>query len=88
MPRAVLKDGTIQPLEPLPAEWRDGQELRVESTSDCDEVVAGSIDADFHDLAVLCQAGDPLDDERLKRALDESKRQAKEQVRRQMGLPE
>lgn len=87
MPRAVLKDGRIQPLEPLPADWREGQELRVESASYQDETVAESIDSDFHDLAALCEDGDPLDDERLKRALEESKRQAKGQVRRQMGLP-
>ena len=29
MPRAVLKNGVIYPLEPLPPEWADGQELEV-----------------------------------------------------------
>lgn len=28
--KAVLRDGRIQPLEPLPPEWMDGQELLVE----------------------------------------------------------
>jgi hypothetical protein len=28
--KAVLRDGRIQPLEPLPPDWSDGQELVVE----------------------------------------------------------
>jgi len=30
MPKAILKNGHIHPLEPLPPDWRDGQELDVE----------------------------------------------------------
>jgi hypothetical protein len=33
MPRAVLRKGLIQPLEPLPAEWEEGTELEVERAS-------------------------------------------------------
>ena len=29
--RAVLKDGVIQPMDPLPAEWRYGESLVVNS---------------------------------------------------------
>ena len=29
MIRAVYRKGTIQPLDPLPADWQDGQELEV-----------------------------------------------------------
>jgi hypothetical protein len=31
MPKAVLKNGVILPLEPLPPEWADGRELSVDS---------------------------------------------------------
>ena len=31
MPKAVLKNGMIYPLEPLPPEWTEGQELRARS---------------------------------------------------------
>src|SRR5437016_2245247 len=34
MPKAVLKNGVIYPLEPLPPEWADGRELRVESAEE------------------------------------------------------
>ena len=30
MIRAVVKDGVIQPLEPLPAEWKEGREVIVD----------------------------------------------------------
>jgi hypothetical protein len=34
----------------------------------------------------LCEASEPADEEQLERALQEAHRQAKEQVRRHMGL--
>jgi hypothetical protein len=33
MPRAVLKNGVIYPIEPLPEDWQDGLELRVEKST-------------------------------------------------------
>ena len=30
MPKAVVRAGVIYPLEPLPAAWKDGQEVSVE----------------------------------------------------------
>ena len=30
MPRAILKNGLIYPVEPLPPEWAEGQELEVQ----------------------------------------------------------
>ncbi|MBI3408236.1 MAG: hypothetical protein HY040_07755 [Planctomycetes bacterium] len=44
------------------------------------------IDRDFEVLAAMRQESDPTDEEALDRALQESRRQAKVQVRRQMGL--
>jgi len=30
MIKAILRDGRVQPLEPLPLDWVDGQELEIE----------------------------------------------------------
>ena len=34
MVKAVVRQGEIRPLEPLPADWREGQTLRVEKADD------------------------------------------------------
>jgi hypothetical protein len=83
--KAVVSHGEIRPLEPLPAEWREGQSLRVEKAED-EEAPVEQIDRDFALLARLCEDSEPADEEQLKRALSEAHDQAKEQVRRQMGL--
>lgn len=86
MVKAIVSGREIRPLEPLPADWQDGQPLRVEKAEDGDAPVE-EINRDFAVLATLCEAGDPADEERLERALQEARRQAKEDVRRHMGLP-
>jgi len=86
MVKAIVSGGEIRPIEPLPADWKEGQPLRVEKADD-GEVSAADIDRDFAVLAGLCATSDPADEEQLDRALNEARRQAKEHVRRQMGLP-
>jgi hypothetical protein len=86
MVKAIMKCGEIRPLEPLPADWSEGQPLRVEK-ADEGETPAEEIDRDFAELASLCEASAPADEEQLTRALQEAQRQAKEQVRRHMGPP-
>jgi hypothetical protein len=76
MPIAILQDGQIRPLEPLPTDWQNGQRLRVES-----------IDHDFVLLANLCADSDPADEERLSQALLEANKLAKDQVCRGMKIP-
>jgi hypothetical protein len=85
MVKAVISCGEIRPLEPLPPDWQEGQPLRVEKADDRD-VPMQEIDHDFAVLATLCESREPADEEQLDRALQEARRQAKEQVRRQMGL--
>jgi hypothetical protein len=85
MVKAVVTRGEIRPLEPLPADWQEGQPLRVEKADDS-ETPVDEIDRDFAVLASLCEASEPADEEQLERALQEAHRQAKEQVRRHMGL--
>jgi hypothetical protein len=83
--KAVVSLGEIRPLEPLPADWQEGQTLRVEK-ADEGEPPLEEIDRDFAVLATLCEASEPADEEQLERALQEARRQAKEQVHRHMGL--
>jgi len=85
MVRAVVSHGEIRALDPLPPDWVEDQHLRVEKTVD-DTATAEEIDRDFAALASLCAGSEPLDEDRLERALSEARRHAKEQVRRQMGL--
>ncbi len=85
MVKAVVSRGEIRPLEPLPLDWQEGQPLRVEKADD-GETPVEEIDRDFAVLASLSAASEPADEEQLERALQEAYRQAKEQVRRHMGL--
>jgi hypothetical protein len=86
MLKAVVSRGEIRPLEPFPSDWQEGQRLCVEKADD-GAVPLDEIDRDFAVLASLCETSEPADEEQLERALQEARRQAKEQVRRQMGLP-
>ena len=85
MVKAVVSRGEIRPLEPLPADWQDGQPLRVER-ADQDEMTVEEIDRDFAVLESLCAASEPGDEGRLEQALLQARREAKEQVRREMGF--
>ncbi|HEV3449286.1 MAG TPA: hypothetical protein VG099_31915 [Gemmataceae bacterium] len=83
MPRAVFKNGEVRLLEPVPAEWGEGQELWVEPALN-----GASQDEEdmFRELDSLCATNDPEDDARLQAALAEAHREAKEFMRRRMGL--
>jgi hypothetical protein len=83
MPKAVLKNGMICPLEPLPPEWAEGQELSVEAVSDDDQ----DLDAWYQELQALVAQNDPSDLARIDQAIREADEQAKALVRKQMGLP-
>jgi hypothetical protein len=85
MPKAVLKNGVICPLEPLPPEWADGQELRVEAATEDDE--DQDLDAWYHELQALVAQNDPNDCARVEEAIRAADEQAKTFVRKQMGLP-
>ena len=85
MVKAVVSCGEIRPLEPLPADWREGQPLRIEKAEYSENSVE-EIDRDFAVPESLCSESEPANEDQLDRALDEARRQAKEQVRRGMGL--
>lgn len=81
MPKAILKNGHIHPLEPLPAYWCEGQEFDVEPsrTRPDEELSPAEIDRDFQELDALCVLGDPDEEERLAPLLEEAQQKAKEQ---------
>jgi len=85
MVKAIVSRGEIRPLEPLPADWREGQPLRIEKADDS-EVPVEEIDRDFAVLASLCADSEPANEDQLDQALHEARRQAKEQVRQDMGF--
>jgi enoyl-CoA hydratase/carnithine racemase len=83
--RAVLRHGVIQPVEPLPSDWAEGQELVVEEPN------ATHADAELSQWAQEMDAATaqiPAEEhDRFLRALDEIERDSKEAVRKQWGLP-
>jgi len=85
MVNAVVTGGTIQPLEPLPIDWREGQSVRIEKADD-PEMSLEVIERDFAELERLCATSDAANEELMERAIHDAHRLAKEQVRRQMGL--
>jgi hypothetical protein len=70
MVKAIVSHGGIHPLEPLPADWQEGQQLRVEKAEG--EPTVEEIDRDFALLATMCEASEPVDEMQLERALREA----------------
>ena len=73
--KAILRHGVIQPLEPLPQDWADGQELVVEepqATSANDELDQWAREMDAATAQIPAEEHD-----RFLRALDEIEKQSK-----------
>jgi hypothetical protein len=83
MLKAVLHQGVIVPLEPLPGDWEDGATLEVIKS----QGPPVDIDAWAKLMNQLCADSSPSDEEIMRRAIEEHRRQAKAQVGRDMGLP-
>jgi hypothetical protein len=84
MIRAVIQNGEIRALEPLPAEWTDGRHLVVEDTSGAP---TDDLEACYRELVELGPAQyEPGERDRVQAILDDADAQAKAVVRRQMGL--
>jgi hypothetical protein len=84
MPKAILKNGLIHPLEPLPTDWAEGQELVVEAVP-VDH--AERADRWYRELEEAVAEIDPEDERRRHEALEALHREAKERARREMELP-
>lgn len=81
---ALLPEGVIVPLQPLPPEWEEGYLPEVGKSPS--PVV--DIDSWAREMNELCADSASEDEEIMRRAIDEHRRQAKAQVRREMRLPE
>lgn len=85
MIRAVFRQGEIQPLDPVPAAWVDGQELRIEATGQSPLPNAEEIDrwaAELREHGVAQY--DPGELEQMEALLREADIISKAQVKAQM----
>ena len=82
MLKAVLREGVIVPLEPVPPDWEEGATLEVAKAG----VPALDIDAWANTMNQLCADSSAEDEETMRRAIEEHRQQAKAQTRREMGL--
>jgi hypothetical protein len=85
MTKAVLRGGVIQPLEPLPPDWKEGQELIVESVGGASADDATVIDRWFDELEAAAASIHPEEAARLEAALRDADQLAK--ARRDPPLP-
>ena len=83
--RAVLRQGVIQPVEPLPPGWVEGQELVVEGPKPDNSSEALNQWARELDTATAEIPAEEHD--RFLQALDEIERESKEAVRKRWGQP-
>lgn len=83
MLKAVLRQGVIVPLEPVPPEWEEGTALEVARAGPA----ALDVDAWARSMDQLCADSPAEEEEAMRRAIDEHRQRAKAQMRRQMGLP-
>ena len=82
MLKAILRKGTIVPLEPVPPEWEEGAALEIAKT----EAAHIDIDAWAKAMNELCADSAAEDEEAMRRAIEEHRQQAKSQMRHDMGL--
>jgi hypothetical protein len=73
MPRAVLRNGVIIPIDPVPPEWADGRELWVDEVTDSTEMESNS-DSNLENPPI---EENPEDDNRLMDAIARIRQQAK-----------
>ncbi|CAN5126786.1 hypothetical protein BH11PLA2_BH11PLA2_14390 [soil metagenome] len=98
MVKAIYSNGVIRPVGPIPAEWTEGQSLRIslsESDDDHaewseftidDDMTPEEIDAEFAILNEMCSHNDPAEEEKMMQAIAEHRREQKELMRKEMGL--
>jgi hypothetical protein len=84
MIRAILRAGTIEPLDELPGNWSDGQELVIEACAPSDE--PAEIEDWYKKLRELSAGLSIQDRDCLEAALAEQDRVAKDLMRKELGL--
>jgi hypothetical protein len=85
MIRAIVQEGVIRPLDPLPLDWAEGRMVIVE---DAETAIAEDLEAWYEELSRLGPAQyDPGEREQIRAILAEADAHAKELVRRDMESP-
>ena len=83
--RAIIENGQIHPLDPLPAEWGEGRQVIV---ADAGAASSDDLDEWYRGLQGLGPARyEPGEWERVQATLAQADELARAEVRRQMGLP-
>ena len=85
MIRALVENGIIQPLEPLPIEWQNGRKVVVADLADKEENGADDFEEWVEDMNRLsAELNDPKEWEEIDATLAEADRQNKDLLRRQL----
>jgi hypothetical protein len=82
--KAILRKGHIEPLDPLPADWADGEELLIEKPERIPS--DDELDQWAKDLEESASSIPQEEHDRLDRALDEIEKESKDVMRRKWGL--
>ncbi len=81
--KAILRDGRIQPIEPLPPDWAEGQELLIEEPELSERATEIQRWAkELEDSTAIPEE----EHDRLELALKEIERESKDTVRQEWGL--
>lgn len=80
--KAVIQNGRIEPLEPLPPDWHEGQEVLIESEAPQTASEIAQWSEDLEAATARVPAGDH---QRFMEALDEIERESKDAIRREWG---
>jgi hypothetical protein len=84
MIRAVVQNGNILPIDPMPPDWVEGHQVIVE---DADPLPIGDLDGWYRELQELGPAEyEPGEKESVQAIMIEADKQAKDMVRQQMGI--
>lgn len=84
MIKAIVKNGLIVPIDPLPADWNEGTAVQAEKQPDEAPCEIHPADAWMDEVERYAAMQDPDDDLRLQNAIDEERRIQKEMARRGM----
>ena len=81
MIRAIVKNGILQPVAPLPCKWQDGQEILLSVVDDGQALTPDELDTWESEMNELASQADPQDGERLRVAIADAHEREKAALR-------
>jgi hypothetical protein len=85
--KAVLKNGKICPQGPVPKDWQEGMELRIERVEPEKNGASDDLDRWMADVQALADQMDPEDEVTLERTTRELRKQARDLARKEAEKP-